>query len=306
MTIYHWWLKINVMKYFLILIIVFAFCLTGCTRKSSVECACNKINTPSMTISQEQVETWDDLNRKVIQLYREGQIQHALKTAEEAAKFGTNTFGPSDIRVASSLNNLGEVYRVLHRYLEAEACYKKALEIQEKVLGKNHIDVASSLNNLGTVYYSLQNYPLSESFYLQAIRIIKGQNEEINNAKLEIFFSNLGELYKVSNKYLKAEEVYKTLLSIREKTRGKEDPLYAKSLNDLGAVYFLQGKYKEAETLFNTTLVTLEKTLGKNNPEIAVALDNIAEFYRRMGDPVKAKSFEDRARSLKKGRELPT
>ena len=63
----------------------------------------------------------------------EKQWSAALKEAEG--------FGPQDPRLATTLNNLGEVYRAQGRYAEAEPLYKRALAIREKALGPEHPDV---------------------------------------------------------------------------------------------------------------------------------------------------------------------
>ena len=63
----------------------------------------------------------------------EKQWSAALKEAEG--------FGPQDPRLATTLNNLGEVYRAQAKYAEGEPLYKRALAIREKALGPEHPDV---------------------------------------------------------------------------------------------------------------------------------------------------------------------
>jgi len=65
--------------------------------------------------------------------------------AKEALKVAENTFGPDHPRVATSLNNLGEVYGAQGRYAEAEPLYKRALAILEEALGSEHPEVARML-----------------------------------------------------------------------------------------------------------------------------------------------------------------
>jgi len=48
--------------------------------------------------------------------------------------------------VATSLNNLAELYYIQGQYAKAEPLHKRALAIREKALGPNHPDVATSLN----------------------------------------------------------------------------------------------------------------------------------------------------------------
>lgn len=55
--------------------------------------------------------------------------------------------------MASSYNNLVELYRSQGRYEEVEPLYKQDLAICEKILGKNQPDTAGSYLNLGRFYY---------------------------------------------------------------------------------------------------------------------------------------------------------
>eukprot|EP00961_Rhodomonas_salina_P132467 1782692-Rhodomonas_salina.1 len=57
--------------------------------------------------------------------------------------------GHEHMDVARSLNDIGEVYRVLGKNKEALQKHEEALRIQVKNVGHEHIDVAKSLNNIG-------------------------------------------------------------------------------------------------------------------------------------------------------------
>ena len=46
--------------------------------------------------------------------------------------------------VATSLNNLADLYQAMGRYAEAEPLYRRSLAIREKQLGRDHPDVATA------------------------------------------------------------------------------------------------------------------------------------------------------------------
>ncbi len=52
-----------------------------------------------------------------------------------AAVGEAESFGPQDVRVATSLNNLAGLYQAQGKYAEAEPLYKRSLSIKEKALG---------------------------------------------------------------------------------------------------------------------------------------------------------------------------
>ena len=79
--------------------------------------------------------------------------------------------GSEHSNVATSLNNLAELYRVQGNYSEAEPLYQRSLAIWEKVLGSEHPSVATSLNNLAELYTDQGNYSEAEPLYQRSLAI---------------------------------------------------------------------------------------------------------------------------------------
>ena len=72
--------------------------------------------------------------------YPEGERQLAAAVKEAEG------FGPQDPRLATSLNNLAEVYRLEGRYGKAEPLHRRALAIRVVALGPEHPDLGTALN----------------------------------------------------------------------------------------------------------------------------------------------------------------
>jgi tetratricopeptide (TPR) repeat protein len=72
-----------------------------------------------------------------------GDYPAAAAFREATSTLVTSEFGPDDVETATALNNLAITYQRLARYTEAEPLYRRAMEINEKVLGKDHPDVAT-------------------------------------------------------------------------------------------------------------------------------------------------------------------
>ncbi len=118
-----------------------------------------------------QEALWKELNAKGGTLYQQGRYAEAAKVAQEALKVAETTFSPDHLDVATSLNNLAEVYRTQGKYAEAEPLYKRALAIREKPLGPNHPSVATSLNSLALLYDAQGKYAAAEPLYKRALAI---------------------------------------------------------------------------------------------------------------------------------------
>ena len=75
---------------------------------------------------------------------------------------------------AAMLNAIGDAYRQLGIFDQAEPLLIEALEIREKQLDANHPDVAESLHNLGWYYHERGNFPAARPLYDKALEIRRG------------------------------------------------------------------------------------------------------------------------------------
>ena len=76
------------------------------------------------TIASAQESEWKALNEEVISLYRAQKFNEAIETAKKALDVARETFGEEDLNVATSLNNLAELYRTQEKYEEAKTSFK--------------------------------------------------------------------------------------------------------------------------------------------------------------------------------------
>ena len=95
---------------------------------------------------------WDILNQEVMELWRTGNYDRAVTVAKKSLEVAEKALGPDHPDVATSLNNLAELYRAQGQYAQAEPLYKRSLAIWEKALGPDHPDVALSLENMAGLH----------------------------------------------------------------------------------------------------------------------------------------------------------
>ncbi len=86
--------------------------------------------------------TWEAQLAAGNKAFERGDYPEAERRLEPALRKAEG-FGPQDPRLATSLNDLGEVYRTQGKYAAAEPLHKRALAIREKALGPEHLHVAT-------------------------------------------------------------------------------------------------------------------------------------------------------------------
>ncbi len=77
----------------------------------------------------------------------QGQYAEAEPLYKRSLAIREKALGPQHPHVATSLNNLADLYRAQGKYAEAEPLYQRALGLVEKALGPEHPHVAQSLEN---------------------------------------------------------------------------------------------------------------------------------------------------------------
>jgi tetratricopeptide (TPR) repeat protein/CHAT domain-containing protein len=224
----------------------------------------------------------DELNRRVVELYRAGRYAEAIPLVQQALAIYEEALGPDHPDVATAVNNLALLYDKQGRYAEAEPLYKRALAIDEKALGPDHLDVATVLNSLAALYDDHGRYAEAEPLIKRALAIDQKALGPDHPAVAEAL-NNLATLYDSQGRYAEAEPLYKRSLAIREKALGPDHPDVAAALNNLAELYRSQGRYADAEPLYKRSLAIDQKALGPNHPAVATALNNLAELYRSQG-----------------------
>ncbi len=104
-----------------------------------------------MVAASAQETRWDSILADAAKAYQQADYAEAEKLFLAALK-EAEKFGNQDPRLATSLNNLAELYRAQGNYEQAEPLYRRALAIDEKALGPEHPGLATDLNNLAGLY----------------------------------------------------------------------------------------------------------------------------------------------------------
>ncbi|UCJ13316.1 MAG: CHAT domain-containing protein [Phormidium sp. PBR-2020] len=250
----------------------------------------------------ELLEEVNRLNQQVIRLYGEGRYQEAIPLAQRVLEIREIALGESHPHVATSLNNLAQLYYFQGNYNAAKPLYRRSLEIRETALGESHPDVAASLIGLAALYHAQGNYNAAEPLYRRSLEISEIALGE-SHPHVATSLNNLAQLYSDQGNYNAAEPLHLRALEIRETALRESHPDVATSLNNLAALYRDQGNYNAAEPLYRRSLEIYEIALGEYHPDVATSLNNLANLYQDQGnysaaEPLFRRSLEIRETTL--------
>ena len=99
-------------------------------------------------------------------LIDQGRYEEALALYESSLAIRKEVYGSEDQRVASSLNNLGQLLKAMGRLPEAKVYFTDALEIWRK---GDHTDTATALNNLADILRAQGRYDEAQKLMDQVL-----------------------------------------------------------------------------------------------------------------------------------------
>lgn len=95
---------------------------------------------------------WQELNKSVIRLTKEGSFDQATAMALELLKVSKKNYGKWHEKTVKALNNLGYICTMKKDFEDAESYLLLGLQVSEKVYGKISREVAFVNMNLAKLY----------------------------------------------------------------------------------------------------------------------------------------------------------
>ena len=261
------------------------------------------------------LKTAGEREQKLLSLYRKyreavdwqtkAQLKEALEAATAALKLAEDNLGQRHSETALVLITLAEIHRSDGRSEQAEALFRKSLDILEGTSGTQRVLLAQAWEGLGNTLFGRGNLSEAEKCYRQAIAV----REQIYGKDSPDIVVILGSLAQVSlerGDLGKAEGLFKRTLTLYEGVVGINNQAAVNFLNNYAELYRALADYPQAEKLYQKALSIQEGLLGKEHSDYAHTLGNIAGLYFEMGDTERAERLREQALSLLERIQGPT
>ncbi len=216
-----------------------------------------------------------------------GKFAQAEPLLRRALDVRRATFGPDEIPVAQSLNNLALVLEGQDKFDAAEKLEREALRIRLANAGPRSTDVANSYNNLGFILKARGRYPEAEAALRQAVAI---RRERLGALHPSVAISErlLAQTLNLQGKNAEAIQVFRDALATFRKVLPPGNSELDGTMGDLASTLQDQGKLDEAEALYREALDDARKRDEGKNMEVAIDLNNLATLYEDRGEYQKA------------------
>ncbi len=245
-------------------------------------------------------QEWDKHTRSGADAFRElryGEAERQFQAAINEAK----TFGEHDIRLATSLTNLGVLFNSRGQFDKAEPLFERAVAIKQKSLGAFDVEVVDSAARLCQFYLKRKKYEKADPICQKIIQFGDMQIRDLNN--MDSSFKHLDAYYAHHKEMEKAKGLLAQMKQLTQSKSTNNSLELAVLLDQVADSYMerRQGTNKtESERLYKQSLGLREHVLSGNHLALAQSYANLGKLYAEEGRHALAEPLLQRAFSISK------
>jgi len=198
---------------------------------------------------------------------------------------------------ASARNVFANLLAAEGRLAEAEAEYRRSLELRAAELPPGDPEVAISRSNLGLVLNARGRHAEAEAEFRTALAAMEAALGP-GHPSVATFRNNLANALSDRGEYAEAETELRQALAVMESALGPEHPDTALSMSNLAQVLAAEGELEEAEALHRRALALRERVLEPGHPLIGQSLNNLANLLHAQARFTEAEALLRRALPL--------
>jgi CHAT domain-containing protein len=192
----------------------------------------------------------------------------------------------NDISYIRCISNMGVMYLIQGRTLEADEYITYALKESETYLGRMSVAYAANLNSKAKLHQLLGKYNEAEQLFTDVLPVLEKKFGE-GGMQQAIVLNNKAMLYQALGRYeegiaLMKKAIVSLEISNKRTLKNKNSFDSRKFTANLALLYQFSGDLVQAETSFLSIKKIYEGRLQTSNPEYASVLNQLALLYIQM------------------------
>ena len=228
----------------------------------------------------------NELLKKADQLLQQGNEQYKVSQFSEALASWQSALDiyrglGNRAGEATTLGNIGIIYRLQGSYAEALDYYQQSLVLKRE-LG-DRAGEATTLGNIGIIYRLQGSYAEALDYYQQSLVLKRELGDRAGEATT---LGNIGIIYDLQGSYAEALDYYQQSLVLKRELGNRAGE--AITLGNIGSLFNAQNTPALAVTFFKQSVNTYE-SIHNSNRELPQELKDsytktIEDDYRRLAD----------------------
>ena len=193
-----------------------------------------------------------------------------------ALEIGERALGGENPALLPAITSLASALILASRFDEAKPLVQRALAVSETGAAKNDPDLAIVLNELARLCLKQSAFELAEPLLLRmfALKRVKGED----HPEVATVLASLATVRQALGHHESAEQMWRRVLEIRERTLAPNHFALATALEHLGEACAARGKTGEALQLLQRAQTIRQLTLGAGHQSVRVSRDRIADL----------------------------
>ncbi len=175
---------------------------------------------------------------------------------------------------ARLMQTMGDVYKNLGLFPQAESLTRRALAIRTQILGEDNQDTLKSMYSLVGILEEESHYPEAEKLARKVVDMRKRSLGPEDRSTIQTM-QQLATILADEGRYNDAEEQNRDVLAIARRKFGPKDTATIDAANNLAIDLAYQGKFPEAEAQFRQVLQMDRDSRGPDDPKTLGAEGNL-------------------------------
>jgi TonB family protein len=207
---------------------------------------------------------------------QQGHHEDAEEHFRKAVAVGERGLGLDDPGLLPPLTRLAAARMMRGSPEEAEPLLARALTISEGHLGGDHPELVILLNDFTRLCLKQSAYALAEPLLLRLLAIKRNKGED--HPEFATVLASLAVVRQGLGQHESAEELWRRVLDIRERTLAPNHFAIATALEHLADACAARGKLGEALQLLQRAQAVRELTLGTEHSSLRILRERIADL----------------------------
>lgn len=221
---------------------------------------------------------------------RRGHHEVAAKSLEAALPRWRAKLGEEADVVLDASSDLGQAYRNMARFDDAETMFRKVRDAEAARFGATHWRTLQALQDLAQLERARGHLDRAVEIEREVLagreKAFGRTHEETQNA-----LNELASMLQDQTNYAEAEPIFREVLATREKTLGERHERTRNAMNNLALVLKQSGRLDEAEALYRRALAIETTLLGPDDLDVLILEHNLAGLERDRGEYAEAEAL---------------
>jgi TonB family protein len=217
-----------------------------------------------------------------------GEYSEAAELFGRALEIGERSLGPDNPAIIPALTSLASARLMAGKLEKAQELAIRVVAISEHGLAEHEPDVAILLNDLARMCLKQSAHAVAEPLLLRLVAMKRSKGED--HPEVGTVLASLATVRQALGRHESAEQLWRRVLEIRERTLAPNHFSFAVALEHLAEACAARGKTAEALQLFQRAQAIRELTLGAGHPSLRVSRDRIADLQLQAEESLDAPS----------------